>query len=300
MEPIYWLPCEIIHAIARCLDAYDVGKWSLTCRTMFRFLNQDDAIWKYLYHRKIIGILFFRIDLVLTEIEWNKWDKTYTYKEKVDTIFRPYTIGVPPYYPKSSPNVSQFYDLLKYATYLTRPSSLRVYVLTVAGRKYVFLGQIRRSVFNRKRTKVIYITLFLFNPEENLVAIKGYWLHQWTDLNNKRLDPQFSATEIPKDWKVPSKPYNKPVKHLHQSYPPNTSLKQANIFFDSGNYLIDHGFASIRQLNVPVYKLRLSTIRISQNYRFLVTQDDYDEVFDYVGEILSLLKSSEESLKEFL
>ncbi len=49
----------------------------------------------------------------------------------------------------------------------------------------------------------------------------------------------------------------------------------------------------MEMVEIPVVKLRTSVIRISQNYRFLTTADDYQDVVDYIHET-SLIDNEKE------
>nr|QBK91828.1 MAG: hypothetical protein LCPAC304_01670 [Pithovirus LCPAC304] len=157
---------------------------------------------------------------------------------------------------------------------MTKAESLKLCVLTIAERKYVFLVQLRN--WNYATSSSIRLDLLLLDTSTLLV--KGDWMFKWIPTYNADSTYVFSEEET-ESWKpIPTKPVVPMLKTLHDSHNPS----RGNMLHIRGNLLIKKEALSIEMVDIPVFKLRASVIRIGQNYRFLATMDDYREVEDYI------------------
>ena len=290
MDYILFLPCELIQTIAKRLDVRSFGRWMLTCTRMKEYLD-DDIMWKLLYRRDIVAASHYPRHGTCSEHCWEsifltKECKQYSYKKKIAHVLHPFTLGTTPCYPSHS-RASLFYTLLRCVNWMTKAESLKLCVLTIAERKYVFLVQLRN--WNYATSSSIRLDLILWNKSMLGIIVRGDWMFKWIPTYNAASTYVFSEEETLSLKPMPTKPLDPPLKMLHNP----RNYARENPLNLCGNELINRGFLSMEMVEIPVVKLRTSVIRISQNYRFLTTADDYQDVVDYIHET-SLIDNEKE------
>ncbi len=286
MDHTLFLPCELIQTIAKRLDVRSFGRWMLTCTRICNFLD-DNRLWRLLYRRDIVSASHYPRHGTCSEFCWEitfltKECKRYSYKKKIAHVLHPYTIGTTPCYPSHS-KAKSLYTLLQCANWMTKADSLKLCILTIEKHKYVFLVQLRH--WNYATSSSIRLDLILWSKSMLGIIIRGDWIFKWIPTYNAASTYVFSEEEILSIKPTPTKPRDPPYKMLHN---PRNYAKE-NPLYICGNELIKRGVLSIEMVEIPVVKLRTSVIRISQNYRFLATVDDYQEVVDYIHDTLVLV-----------